>query len=91
MLHLKSMLDTSDSWNLECIGCIFVLSMAKCLFVPVELLSCFSSYISYYKEGGISKCSLVSMSRILTKLLCSIPLKFDITISDRNAIMFFMS
>ena len=32
----------------------------------------------------------MSMSRILTKLLCSIPPKFDRIISDRTVIMLFM-
>ena len=56
---------------------MFTLSIDSCLFAPVVFLSVFSSYISKYSDGGICVISLVSMSRILIKLLCSIPPKFD--------------
>ena len=50
----------------------------------------FSSYISKYSDGGICVISLVSMSRILIKLLCSIPPKFDKIVSDSCVVIAFV-
>ena len=58
------------------------------LFICTSSISeCFfSSSTSKYSEAGICMISLVSMSRMVIELLCSIPPKFNKIISDSSVV-----